>query len=194
MLSSMRSALSAMGTPTIACSSTNIWLLLRPAPRPNTIRRFAAEYLQVGLPVPDIQGEDVDGIEFKLSDYKGKVVVLVSVPSLDTAVCDIETKRFNEEAGKLGDGVAVLTVSMDLPMAQKRWCGAAGVTNVVTLSDYKDRQFGSEFGLYIKELGLLARAVYVIDKTGTVKYAQIVKEVTEEPDYDAAINAAKALL
>jgi len=130
----------------------------------------------------------------ELNSYRGKIVIVSVVPSLDTPVCDIQTKRFNEEAGKLGDQAVVLTISMDLPMAQKRWCGAADAKHVVTLSDYKDRAFGAAFGLYIKELGLLARAVYVIDKDGIVKYAQLVGEVTREPDYDTALSAAKALL
>ena len=126
-----------------------------------------------------------------LSDYKGKVVLLSVVPSLDTPVCDTMTRRFNEESSKLGDGVAVLTISMDLPMAQKRWCAATDSDNVETLSDYKDHSFSKAFGLRIKELGLLARAVYVIDKDGMVKYGQIVTEVTDEPDYSAALDAAK---
>ncbi len=143
-------------------------------------------------PACTLAANDLSTVE--ISKYRGKVVVLSSVPSLDTPVCDIETKRFNEEVGKLGADAVLLTVSMDLPMAQKRWCGAADAKNVVALSDYKDRSFGAAFGLYIKELGLLARAVYVLDKEGVVKYIQLVPEVTHEPDYDAVINAAKGLL
>jgi len=120
------------------------------------------------------------------------VVVLVSVPSLDTPVCDIETRRFNEEAASLSDDVAILTLSMDLPFAQKRWCGAAGVTRVTTLSDHRDAQFGCAYGVLIKELRLLARAVFVVDREGVLRYADIIKEITHEPDYDAVIEAVKA--
>lgn len=149
--------------------------------------------VKVGQEAPNftVTGNDMSAVD--LTSYRGKVVILSVVPSLDTPICDLQTKRFNEEAGQLGDKAAVLTVSLDLPFAQKRWCGAADAKNVVALSDYKDRSFGSAFGLYIKELGLLARAVYVIDQAGIVKYAQLVKEVTEHPDYDAALAAAKAL-
>jgi thiol peroxidase len=127
----------------------------------------------------------------KLDDFKGKTVILTTVPSLDTGVCDTMTRRFNEEAGALGDGVAVLTVSMDLPFAQKRWCGNVGAENVITLSDYKDHSFGKAWGLRIEELGLLARSVSVIDPSGKIVYHQLVAEVTEEPDYQAALDAAK---
>jgi thiol peroxidase len=148
----------------------------------------------VGKPAPAFTAVGNDMKPVDLASYKGKVVILSSVPSLDTPVCDTETRRFNEEAGKLGNGVAVLTISLDLPMAQKRWCGAAGIENVKTISDYKDRSFSQAFGLYIKELGLLARAVYVIDKDGVVQYEQLVAEVTQEPDYDAVIQATKGLM
>ena len=146
----------------------------------------------VGSSAPDFTATASDMSARKLSDYRGKTVLLSCVPSLDTPVCDIQTRRFNEEAGRLGDKVVVLTLSMDLPFAQKRWCGAAGAEHVVTLSDYKDHSAGETLGLRIKELGLLARAVYVIDKNGTVRYGEVVKEVTEEPDYAAALEAAKA--
>jgi thioredoxin-dependent peroxiredoxin len=130
-----------------------------------------------------------------LSQYAGKTLIISAVPSLDTGVCDMETRRFNTEAGKLGDAVTVLTLSRDLPFAQKRWCGAAGVKTVVTLSDFRDRSFGKAWGVEIAEgplAGLLARAVWVVDKAGKVRYAELVKEVTTEPNYEAAIAAAKA--
>lgn len=127
----------------------------------------------------------------KLSSFRGKICIISSVPSLDTPVCDTMTRRFNEEAGNLGDEVVVLTVSMDLPFAQKRWCGAAGVKNVQTLSDHRDASFGTAFGVLIKELRLLARAVFVVDKDGIVRHAQIVSELTDEPDYEAVLKAAK---
>jgi thiol peroxidase len=123
----------------------------------------------------------------------GKVRILSVVPSLDTPVCSIQTKRFNQEAEKLG-GVQVVTVSMDLPPAQQRWCGAEGVRRVKTVSDYYDGSFGKAMGLRIKELGLLARSVFVVDGEGTIRYAQIVPETTSEPDYAPVIEAARRLL
>lgn len=132
--------------------------------------------------------------EVELSSFKGSVVILSVVPSLDTPVCDTQTKRLNEDVAALGDGVKLVTVSLDLPFAQARWCGASDASNVTVLSDYKGRQFGEAWGLLIKELGLLTRAVYVVDAGGTVRYAQVVGEVTEEPDYAAALDAAKSLL
>ena len=129
-----------------------------------------------------------------LADYVGKVKLISVVPSLDTPVCDTETRRFNQEAGGLGDGVVVLTVSVDTPMAQKRWCGAAGVENVECLSDFKDHAFGPAYGVRIKEIGLLARQIIVVDKNDKVAYVQLVGEVADEPDYDAALAAAKAAL
>ncbi len=148
----------------------------------------------VGDAAPNFTATANDMSPRGLTDYRGKVVLLSVVPSLDTPVCDTMTRRFNEEAAKLGDGVVVLTVSMDLPMAQKRWCGATGSDRVVTLSDFKDHSFAKAFGLRIKELGLLARAVYVIDGAGTVRYSEVVSEVVNEPNYDAAIEAAKKLV
>lgn len=129
-----------------------------------------------------------------LADYAGKVKLISVVPSLDTPVCDTETRKFNEHAASLGDGAVVLTVSVDTPMAQKRWCGAAGVDRVHTLSDFKDHAFGPAYGVRIKEVGLLARQIVVVDKDDKVTYVQLVKEVADEPDYDAAIAAAKAAL
>lgn len=146
----------------------------------------------VGQQAPNFSAAGNDLSPVDLASYKGKVVVISSVPSLDTPVCDTQTRRFNEEAGNLGDEVKVLTVSVDLPFAQSRWCGVAGVKNITTVSDYKDRAFGQAYGLYIKELGLLARAVMVVDKKGNITHYQLVKEVTEEPDYNAAIIAAKS--
>ena len=142
---------------------------------------------------PDIEVLDNDLTPVKLSSFKGKVCILSIVPSLDTPVCDIQTRRFNDEAGKLSDDVAILTLSMDLPFAQKRWCGAAGADKVVTFSDHRDAAFGEAYGVLIKELRLLARAIFVVDKDGTLQYSQLVKEVTEEPDYDAALDAVKKL-
>jgi thiol peroxidase len=150
--------------------------------------------IKAGDSVPDVTLLANDLSPTQLSSYKGKVCVISVVPSLDTPVCDMQTRKFNEEAGNLGEDVVILTTSMDLPFAQSRWCGAAGVEKVVTLSDHRDAAFGDAFGLLIKELRLLARAVLVADKDGTVQYVQLVKEVTEEPDYNAVIEAVRKLV
>jgi thiol peroxidase len=150
---------------------------------------------KVGQKAPEAELVANDLSVVKLSSLcRGKVCIITSVPSLDTPVCDLETRRFNEEAGKMGQDVAVLTFSMDLPFAQKRWCGAAGVKNVQTLSDYREAGFGKTYGVLIKELRLLARAVFVLDKQGVIQYVELVKEVASEPNYTAALNAAKKLL
>jgi thiol peroxidase len=133
-----------------------------------------------------------DMAELRGADLAGKPRILVAVPSLDTPVCDLETRRFNEEAVKI-PGVQVYTVSVDLPFAQKRWCGNAGVERVQTLSDFRARDFGPAHGAWLPSLGLLARAVFVVDATDTVRHVEYVAEVTSEPDYAAAIAAARAL-
>jgi thiol peroxidase len=150
--------------------------------------------VKVGQQAPDVELVANDLSTVRLSSFSGKVRIITSVPSLDTAVCDTETRRFNEEAGKLGDAVVVITVSMDLPFAQKRWCGAAGVKNVRTLSDYREAAFGTSYGVLIKGLRLLARAVFVVDKNGVIRYQELVKEIGAEPNYDAALKAANELL
>lgn len=147
--------------------------------------------VKLGEPAPDFEALDNNLSPVKLSSFKGKVRIICSVPSLDTSVCDIETRRFNKEAGQLGPDVVVLTISMDLPFAQKRWCGAAGIKNVQTLSDHREGAFGAAYGVLIKELRLLARAVFVVDKDGVVRYIEIVDELTNEPNYEAALKAAK---
>ncbi len=149
---------------------------------------------KVGEHAPDFEVLDNDLSPVRLSSFRGKVCVIASVPSLDTPICDMETRRFNEEAGILGPDVAILTISMDLPFAQKRWCGAAGVDKVTTLSDHLSASFGEAYGVLIKELRLLARAVFVVDGDGVVQYVQIVKEVTDEPDYEDVLGALKKLL
>src|SRR6202167_4547160 len=126
-----------------------------------------------------------------LDDYKGKVKIISTIPSVDTPVCDAETRRFNEEAAKLPPNVVVLTISMDLPFAQARWCGAAGVDKVTAISDWRTAEFGEKYGALIKELHLLARAVFVIDKDDNVVYAEYVKEVANQPDFEAALAAAR---
>lgn len=150
--------------------------------------------IKVGQKAPDAKLVANDLSTVKLSSLAGKVRIIASVPSLDTPVCDMETRRFNEEAGRLGDGLVVLTVSMDLPFAQKRWCGAAGVKNVQTLSDHREAAFGKAYGVLIKDVRLLARAVFVVDKNGVVRYQELVKEIATEPDYEAALKAARELL
>lgn len=129
-----------------------------------------------------------------LKDYAGKVLVLLCVPSLDTPVCDMEVRRFNSEAAKLSDKVQILAISCDLPFAQARWCGAAGVVAVQSLSDYKEVRFGRDYGVLIQELRLLTRAIFVLGVDGKVAYSQIVPEITNEPDYDAALAAVKTLV
>jgi len=149
--------------------------------------------VKVGESAPDFEvaANDLSGI--KLSSFSGKTCLISSVPSLDTSVCDTQTRKFNEEAGKLGDDVIVLTISMDLPFAQARWCGAAGVDKVQTLSDYRKAEFGNAFGVLIQELRLLARAVFIVDSKGIIRYIQIVDELTNEPDYADAIEALKGI-
>ncbi|MCK4986405.1 MAG: thiol peroxidase [Desulfobacterales bacterium] len=150
--------------------------------------------LSVGDSAPDLELLDNDLNPIKLSSFQGKICVISSVPSLDTPVCDMETRRFNEAAGQLGDDVVILTVSVDLPFAQKRWCGAAGVENVVTLSDHRDTVFGTAFGVLIKELRLLGRSIFILDRNGIIQYIQNVKELSEEPNYDAVLEAVQKLV
>ena len=150
--------------------------------------------LKVGDKAPDFAVVDNGLAPISLANSAGKVRIISAVPSLDTPVCDAETRRFNQEAASLPGDVAVLTVSLDLPFAQKRWCGAAGIEKVTTLSDYRDRSFGQNYGVLIKELLLLTRAIFVVDAQDVIRYIQIVPEVTSEPDYSAVISAAKSLL
>ena len=150
--------------------------------------------LKIGAAAPQFKVVDNGLQPVTLADSQGQVRVITVVPSLDTPVCDTMTRKFNEEAAKLPENVVVYTISLDLPFAQKRWCGNAGIEKVKTLSDYQERSFGLNYGLLIDELKLLARAVLVIDQKGTIAYQEIVKEVTAEPDYTAALAAARALL
>ena len=147
-----------------------------------------------GDSAPDFEVTDNDMAPKTLADYPEEIILISSVPSLDTPVCDIETRRFNTEAVNLGNSVRFLTISMDLPFAQKRWCGAAGIDRVTTLSDYKSASFGKAYGVLIKELGLLARAVFILDKDRVIRHVQIVKDIANEPDYDLIIKTAKTLL
>lgn len=149
--------------------------------------------LKVGDAAPDFQVVDNALQPVTQDSAKGKVQLIAVVPSVDTPVCDTMTRKFNEEAAKLPDSVVVYTVSLDLPFAQKRWCGAAGIEKVQLLSDYQERSFGLNYGVLIKELKLLARAIFIVDQTGKIAYQQIVPEVTAEPDYAEALAAAKRL-
>lgn len=150
--------------------------------------------LNAGSKAPDFTLAANDLSDVSLKDFKGRVVILSAVPSLDTPTCSIETARFNKEAGKLDGKVKILTVSKDLPFAQARWCAAQGVKNLQTLSDYKNTSFSNDYGLLIKGLHLLTRAVFVIDGEGVIRYVQFVKEVSEEPDYKAVLDAVNELI
>ena len=152
------------------------------------------EQVKTGDKAPDFEVVANDLSTVKFSSFLGKVCIISSVPSLDTSVCDTMTRRFNLDAGNLVEDVVILTISMDLPFAQKRWCGAADVKNLQTLSDYQAASFGNAFGVLIKELRLLARAVFVVDKEGTIRYKELVDELTNEPNYNAALKVARELL
>ncbi len=147
--------------------------------------------LKVGDPAPDATLLGLDLAEAS-SVTAGKVRILSSIPSLDTPVCDSQTKRFNEEAAKMGDDVEVVTISADLPFGQKRWSTANATQAVTFLSDHRDMAFGTAYGVYVKELRLDARAIFVIDRQGRLAHVEYVKEIADHPDYDAALNAAKA--
>ncbi|MFC0522320.1 thiol peroxidase [Pontibacillus salicampi] len=151
---------------------------------------LVGDEVKVGEKAPAFTVLANDLSEVSLDDYKGNVKLISVVPSLDTGVCDAQTRKFNEEADKL-DNVKVLTVSMDLPFAQKRWCGANGIENVDTLSDHRDAYFGEAFGVLIKEMRLLTRAVFVVNSEDEVVYAEYVPEATDHPNYEAALQAAQ---
>ncbi|MGG4394517.1 thiol peroxidase [Paenibacillus thiaminolyticus] len=150
--------------------------------------------LQAGDKAPEFQLNKSLTEVAGLNDFVGKIKLISVVPSIDTGVCDAQTRRFNEEAGKLGGNVVVLTVSADLPFAQARWCGAAGVDNVVMLSDYKGNTFGEAYGVLIKELQLDMRSIFVVDTDNTIRYVEVLGEMTEHPNYEKAVEAVKSLL
>jgi len=147
--------------------------------------------LQAGDAAPEFAVVDGALKPVGLKETGSQVRIISVVPSLDTPVCDAQTKRFNEEAAKMPN-VDILTVSMDLPFAQKRWCGAFGVDKVKMLSDHKDASFGSNYGTLIKELRIESRAIFVIDPDNRIRYAEYVKEVADHPNYEAALEAAKS--
>lgn len=147
--------------------------------------------VKVGDEAPDFIAIDNNLNPISFSTYRGKICLLSSVPSLDTPVCDMETRRFNEEASRLGADLVIITISMDLPFAQKRWCATTGVDHIQTLSDHRDASFGTSYGVLIKELRLLARALFLVDIKGIVQYVQLVKEITHEPDYESVLKALR---
>jgi thiol peroxidase len=150
--------------------------------------------VELGDMIPDCElvGKDLQPV--KLSSFLGKICVISCMPSLDTSVCDMMTRKFSQEVVSLGEDVVLLAITMDLPFAQGRWCIAADVENVHMLSDHRNCAFGESFGVLIDDLRLLARAVFIVDKEGIIRYKQIVGELTHEPDYDAVLGAAKQLV
>lgn len=145
--------------------------------------------VKVGDSAPDFTAIDNNLNPVSLKDTKG-VRIILTVPSIDTPTCDLETRTFNNKATSIPN-VTIYTISMDLPFAQTRWCAAHGVKNVITLSDYKDRMVGENYGTYVSELGLLTRAAFVIDSNNKVVYVEYVEEITEQPNYDKVLEAAK---
>ncbi|CAH1206062.1 Thiol peroxidase [Paenibacillus allorhizoplanae] len=150
--------------------------------------------IKVGDQAPDFKVNKDLMTEVRLADYAGKVKLISVVPSVDTGTCDAQTRRFNVEADKLGDDVVILTISVDLPFAQSRFCGAAGIDKVVTLSDYKNRSFGQAYGVLIKEIQLDQRAIFIVDANDTVRYVEYLTEMSHHPDYEAALEALRALV
>ena len=149
--------------------------------------------LEAGDKAPNATLVANDGSTVSLDDYAGKLRLVSVVYSLDTGLCDLQTHRFNSEAANLGPDAVVLTISTDLPMAQKRWCGAAGIDGVITLSDHRLMSFGDAYGTHIKELRMEQRSIFVIDKEGIIRYVEYLPEISQHPDYDKALAAAKAL-
>ena len=147
--------------------------------------------VEAGAPAPDFRVVDATFTPVKLSDFKGRVVLISAVPSLDTTVCSLQTKRFNEEAAQLPSNVVVLAISTDLPFAQKRFCESEKIDRIRTLSDSVWRDFGMKYGILIDNMGLLARSIWIVAADGRVAYRQIVPEITTHPDYDAALKAAR---
>lgn len=152
---------------------------------------LAGTEIKAGDKAPDCVLVGTDMSPRKLSEFAGKVRILSSVPSLETGTCDAETRRFNQIAAELGDDVAIITVSMDLPFTQKRWCGAAGIDKVTVLSDHKEASFGNSYGVLIRDLRILARCVFVVDRQGLVRYRQLVEQTGQEPNYEEVLAAVK---
>ncbi|MBI2174559.1 MAG: thiol peroxidase [Candidatus Omnitrophica bacterium] len=148
--------------------------------------------LKPGDSAPDFEVLGQDLTPVKRSNFAGRTLLISAVPSLDTPVCDAQTRRFNEEAAKLPN-VHILAISMDLPFAQKRWCGASGAGHIQVVSDHKNAAFGKAYGVLIKELRLLSRSIFIIDGAGVIRYVEYVPEVTSHPNYDAALTAARQI-
>lgn len=158
-------------------------------------RTVVGDDIQVGQKAPDFLIQKNDwSLSKAFKETKRKVRIIASVPSLDTSTCDRETRRFNEEAAKLGKNIVIMVVSMDLPAAQRRWCGAAGVDQVLTFSDVYKADFGKKYGTLMEEVRLLRRAVFVVDKKRIVRYAAYMPTTGEEPNYEEVLTAAKAAL
>ncbi len=157
-----------------------------------TVITLVGPKLQPGDAAPDFTVLDNDLLPKTLEDYKGKIKLISVIPSIDTGVCAVQTRKFNEAAADFSGDVAVLTVSMDLPFAQKRWCGAEGIDRVETLSDHKYASFGENYGVLIKELRLLNRSIFIVDKNDKITYIEMVEENHDHPDYDEALDALKS--
>lgn len=151
------------------------------------------EEAKVGAIAPDFTAINIEGQEVKFSDFKGKIIVITSFPSIDTPVCDSQAREFNKRATALGDDVVVLTISKDLPFALGRFCAAAGIKNITTLSDHAELDFANKYGFLIKENKLLARGTVIVGKDGRIAYVEYVDDITKEPNYDAAIEVIKGL-
>ncbi|MGE0076525.1 MAG: thiol peroxidase [Bacteroidales bacterium] len=160
---------------------------------PNPVHLFG-EIAKVGAKAPEFKAIDTTLKPVGLTDFDGKVKLISIFPSIDTSVCSVQNHKFNNEAASFGDKVAFIAISMDLPFALKRFCGAEGINNLITLSDHKDADFGKKYGYLIDELRLLARGVVIVDKDNTIKYVEVVPEVGQEPNYDEAIKVLKTLV
>ncbi len=158
----------------------------------NPLTLIGAE-LKVGDKAPDFVALDKDLKELRLKDFAGQIKVFSVTPSLDTPVCNLQATRFNEEAGKLPPGIVIINVSMDLPFAISRFCSAGGIDKIRTLSDHRDASFGTAYGVLIKELRLLARSIFIVDKSDTLRYIEIVPDITHHPNYEKALETVKTL-
>lgn len=152
------------------------------------VLNLEGQKMEIGQKAPDFTALKVDLSPVSLKDFKDKIKVFSVTPSLDTPVCDAQAKRFNDEATKLSNDVQIINISVDLPFAISRFCSINNINNIITLSDHKDVSFGLNYGLLIKELRLLTRAVVIVDKDDIIKYIQIVKEVTDSPDFEDVLN------
>lgn len=156
--------------------------------------QLVGKEISLGKKIPECKLVNEELRDVLLSSLLGKVTLIVTVPSIDTDVCQKETKRFNTEVSLLGSHVKTLVISADLPFAQKRWCGVAGIQNLQMLSDFRHHEFGEKCGLQVKGLGLLARAILIVDPKGVLRYMQVVEELTNEPDYAKALDEIEHLL